>query len=584
MSAYRLQQSNLRFISIDEREELLEQLGREIDSYTEIQSPYRNKMKMFLAEIGIGHVTEVDVAIRQEYLDYLKKDISSGAISAYMKAFDRIKRHSVREQMQTLRGKREMLGGLEHQVIFLPYHPEPEIADQFERFVKIDNLIWDFKQKAPQGLKKQIFQVLHVILRQQITVSERSSTLTALKKFYEFCIREQISDIECLEQEQADKFRESIMHKKKQEYAVRVLDQSRKILFIEADEIHWHANIWYLERFHFEKTRINPTNLVKKISFIEVTDKTNRRYLQQYMKYCLGIIHLSIGVIRSELNSVRNFMVWLEGFRPQDVRDISEETLKQYFIYQDQNDNQEETYNKIIKSILHFFDYLRVQGIIEKIPFCEQYYLKKTIPKHHDRSVESKIYVEILVKLKFFPEDLRLMFLHLWGIGLRASEVCSLRGNAYYVQGRDAWIQVYQIKMQNYKRIPVPWALYKLMEVYMRKRQIEPEDYIFQNKKGGAYCCASFRYRMLKCCEENQIGNGEYLFKSHDYWHTVATMYYENEVSIQSVRDYLGHDYEEMTRQYIDYMPKKISRANEEYFEQEGSSLASGIKRCKRGK
>ena len=74
------------------------------------------------------------------------------------------------------------------------------------------------------------------------------------------------------------------------------------------------------------------------------------------------------------------------------------------------------------------------------------------------------------------------------------------------------------------------------------------------------------------------------MFKSHDYRHTVATMYYDNDVSIQSVRDYLGHDNEEMTKQYIDYMPQKISKANEEYFKQEENVLASGIKRCKRGK
>ncbi len=242
------------------------------------------------------------------------------------------------------------------------------------------------------------------------------------------------------------------------------------------------------------------------------------------------------------------------------------------------------SFNSIVTAISHFFDYMKVRGFIEKVPFCEQYYLKKVILKHHDRSVGDEVYAEILGKLKFFPEDLRLMFLHLWGIGLRASEVCSLKGNAYYIQGRDAWIQVYQIKMQNYKRIPIPWALYRLMMVYLEKYQIGPDTYVFQNRKGGAYCYSTFRIKMLKYCEENQIANREYLFKSHDYRHTVATMYYDNDVSIQSVRDYLGHDYEEMTRQYIDYMPKKIAKANEEYFSRKDNSLATGIKRCKRGK
>ena len=38
-----------------------------------------------------------------------------------------------------------------------------------------------------------------------------------------------------------------------------------------------------------------------------------------------------------------------------------------------------------------------------------------------------------------------------------------------------------------------------------------------------------------------------------------------------------GHDYEEMTEQYIDYMPKKIEKASEEYFSRH--SLAACMKR-----
>lgn len=69
------------------------------------------------------------------------------------------------------------------------------------------------------------------------------------------------------------------------------------------------------------------------------------------------------------------------------------------------------------------------------------------------------------------------------------------------------------------------------------------------------------------------IQNGEYIFKSHDYRHTVATNFYEHGVSIQSIRDYLGHMFEEMTMQYIDYMPRKIAKENDAYFEEEENSL-----------
>lgn len=201
-----------------------------------------------------------------------------------------------------------------------------------------------------------------------------------------------------------------------------------------------------------------------------------------------------------------------------------------------------------------------------------------------NRSVNEDVYMEMIHKLPLFPEKPRLVFLHLWALGLRCNEVCTLKGNAYYMQGRDAWIQVYQYKMKNYKKVPIPLALYKLMKVYIRKNGILPEEYVFQNSTGGAYLYGTFRKQMMKYCEKYGIGDGTYQFKSHDYRHTLATMFYDNGTSIQSVRDYLGHDFEEMTQQYIDYMPKKISKANKEYLSKEENSLAAGIKRCKRGK
>ena len=168
------------------------------------------------------------------------------------------------------------------------------------------------------------------------------------------------------------------------------------------------------------------------------------------------------------------------------------------------------------------------------------------------------------------------MYLHLWGFGLRISEVCTLKGDAYYIQGKDTWIQVYQTKMRTYKRIPIPAALYKLMRVYLKKHHIKAGDYVFQNTKGGPYRSGTFRKKMLNLCESNNIQNGEYIFRSHDYRHTIASCFYDSGVSLQSIRDYLGHECEEMTEQYIDYMPRKIEKANEEYFGQH--NLAAHIR------
>lgn len=48
-------------------------------------------------------------------------------------------------------------------------------------------------------------------------------------------------------------------------------------------------------------------------------------------------------------------------------------------------------------------------------------------------------------------------------------------------------------------------------------------------------------------------------------------------ISLQAVRDYLGHEYEEMTRQYVDYMPKKLEKASEAYFQEETHSFAAEL-------
>ena len=198
---------------------------------------------------------------------------------------------------------------------------------------------------------------------------------------------------------------------------------------------------------------------------------------------------------------------------------------------------------------------------------------------HHDRCVEEDVYMEIIQKSSNFPEHLRMMFLHLWCIGLRISEVCTLKGDAYYHQNGDYWMKIYQVKMKNYKRVPIPEALYDLMQVYLNKNRIAKEDYIFQNRKGGAFSKSTFNEQMKKYCVACDIQNREYLFKSHDYRHTVATNLYDHGVSRQGIRDYLGHNYEEMTMQYIDYMPKKIERRNVEYFSDEKNSLLSYVQK-----
>lgn len=462
-------------------------------------------------------------------------------------------------------------------LLYLPEHPDPGIAARFRSAYSQEALRWDFTRAAPEKMKDQIEEVLYGLIHTIQDDRMLMKRLISLRRFYDFCVQEGIEDLEKLELDQADACIAGLKNRYQKIMMHQLINLCRKILFLQGEEIHWDAHVWYLERIHIRPERINEANPVRSLSFLEVSHKKNRELLKQYLRYGIGITDISISVLQVELFHVRNFLAVLEQPEDEDVRIVSGEQVEGYFRKLQEKKTLAEVYNRKVMSILHFFRFLQARRLIERIPFCADHFLKKEVKVHHDRSVAPEVTEEILKKLHRFPEELRLMYLHLWGTGLRVSEVCALKGDAYYIQGEDAWLRVYQIKMRSYKCIPIPDALYQLMQVYLKKYGITADDYVFQNLQGGACHSLTFNWRMRQCIQENNIQDGEYQFQCHDYRHTLATYFYDVGVPLQSIRDYLGHDYEEMTEQYIDYIPKKIEKANEEYFSQH--SLAGAFRK-----
>ena len=570
----------LQAVPQEDTGQLQEQLERELAECTEVHPTYRNKLRAFMEERGIWHICGLDYPARAAYEQFLKGQFRSTAYMAYLKAMDLVKLHSIKGQVRAVRERGRPTAEYRNEILFLPYHPDPEIAGRFINALKKNGLVWDFGQKAPEEMKRQIFDSLHYVIG-NYSGDQMLVYLRRLKELYVFCMNREIGSIDEIELVQAGEFEETMQASGEKSVASGIIDLCRKALFMQASEICWDANVWYMERLHLQPERINLASPVKRLSFLEVTHKGNRELLKRYMRYGIGVTNLSISKLRIEQIWVKDFLAGLDRGE-QDVCTATAAQMEEYFLKLADKGLQPKSYNAQVMSIQHFFNFLIARGYIERAPFCVDYYLKKVVPKHNDRSVDAEIRAEILQKLPGFPEDIRLMYLHLWGIGLRISEVCTLKGDAYYIQGKDAWVQVYQTKMRSYKRIPIPYALYRLMMVYLKKHQVGPDDYTFQNSQGEAYRSATFRMKMQECCEKNGIKGGEYIFRSHDYRHGIATLFYDSGVSLQGVRDYLGHVYEEMTQQYVDYMPRKIEKANEKYFQEHGS-LAAGLKIRKGG-
>lgn len=559
------------------------ELLSEIEQCDTAQSQLKGNIRNFLIRQGIHHIREVDYGIRERYENELRKSKSSGKTFEYLKALDRIKQFDIQKEMATLSGRNRGQLKYQGQVIFLPYLPNQELAVEFDYIRDKTELVWDFSLDAPENLKKQVFQILCYALENiKDSKDRRVRYLLPLKWLYEFCIEEGIEDIERLELAQIQKLEAIVAGKVVNvKNSMQIVDNSRKILFMRGKEIHWYANVWYLKRFNFAPERINPSNPVYRLTFYEVTHLKNRELLQEYMRYQVGISGLTIGNIRSQLSYIKKFLIYFDEL--ESICQVTDKQIGEYFRSVQDEGNKAETVNKQIFDIYKFLLYLHVKGHITRQVFDPNYYSQKVYPYHHDRSVQEDEYMEILKKLKFFPEIQRLIFLNLWATGLRISEVCTLKGGAYYWDGEDAWLKVYQIKMKAEKMIPISLVLYEIMKIYIKKYRIKANEFLFKAQDGGAYRVGTFVKGFRANCKKYGIDISGDTFKTHDYRHTLASGFYDDGVSIQTIRDYLGHNHENMTRQYIDYMPKKIEQANIDYFNQADNVLAAEIIPKKRG-
>ena len=121
------------------------------------------------------------------------------------------------------------------------------------------------------------------------------------------------------------------------------------------------------------------------------------------------------------------------------------------------------------------------------------------------------------------------------------------------------------------------------MKIYIKKHHIKATEFLFKAQDGGAYRVGTFVKGFRASCKKHGIYISGDTFKTHDYRHTLASGLYDDGVSIQTIRDYLGHNNTNMTKQYIDYMLKKIEQANIDYFNQADHVLAAEIIPKKRG-
>ena len=162
---------------------------------------------------GNYDISEMNAARRVQYEGYLERNETVHVPITCLRAFDKIFIHRMKEEMQTLAGRRKYTIEYQDQWMCLTHYPDVEIAESFWQ-AKTERNCCGILRCILRNLKMQIFMVLKAVIH-TYEGEMRKEKLLALRRFYRFCVNHQVTDIETMtlseeqqfEQELAEEFK-----------------------------------------------------------------------------------------------------------------------------------------------------------------------------------------------------------------------------------------------------------------------------------------------------------------------------------------------------------------------------------------
>ena len=116
------------------------------------------------------------------------------------------------------------------QWLCLTHYPDVEVAESFLTSKDGKELVWNFTLECPRKLKMQIFTVLKEVIHTYEGWT-RKEKLLVLQRLYQFCVVNQVSDIETMTLEEEQKFALKLsedLGEKKKNAVFGILRMSRK--------------------------------------------------------------------------------------------------------------------------------------------------------------------------------------------------------------------------------------------------------------------------------------------------------------------------------------------------------------------
>ena len=277
---------------------------------------------------------------------------------------------------------------------------------------------------------------------------------------------------------------------------------------------------------------------------------------------------------RSHYLHIREFLHWLELQGIQEVQQVKPSHIEQYHEYLQQRPNRKDNTTLSPKSIYghlkgieHFFDMLQSKGETTIHPmntFTIPYPLEDT-----ERTILTQSEIKELYQYCETYQEKAILSLA-YGCGLRVGEL--EKCNVEDLQLKDGIIIVPEGKGKKRRVVPMSKAVMKDLTDYFNQERTEPTNPAERSKptykqafiihiKGGRmkeYTFNKILKRIIDRTENETLKAKE--ISMHSLRHSIATHLLENGVSVEQVRQFLGHSQIETTETYTHISQQQLNK------------------------
>lgn len=233
---------------------------------------------------------------------------------------------------------------------------------------------------------------------------------------------------------------------------------------------------------------------------------------------------------------VTEFAHLLKTIKNYPINELTEERLKDYFLYCLKKENIKESHlNCRINAIKFYFEnVLHKPKMFFDIPRPKT---PKLLPKFLSKSEIKKIFIHTKN-----PKHL-LMLQLCYGMGLRVSEIVNLK--VTHINSDAMLVLIAGAKGKKDRYTTLPDVILTLLRTYYVT--YKPKEYLFEGQYGGAYTVRSvqlvFKQAMQRANIKKKIG-------IHGLRHSYATHLIESGADIRFLQELLGHNSIKTTQIY----------------------------------